>query len=65
MLQHPFQLGCIFHPSHDMPNETNFDRAVTKFGYEKVLKAFEVCIPRAYEVGVTPDLYPFCSILHK
>ena len=59
MLQHPFQLGCIFHPSDDMPNETNFDRAVTKFGYEKALKAFEVCIPPAYEVGVIPDLYPF------
>ena len=24
MIQHPEQLGCIFHPSHDMPTETNF-----------------------------------------
>ena len=36
MIQHPEQLGCIFHPSDDIPTETKFDRAVTKFGFKRV-----------------------------
>ena len=59
MLQHPEQLGCIFHPSDDMPTDTNFDRAVTKFGHEKVLKELEGCMPPADEVCVISNLYPF------
>ena len=43
--QHPEQLGYIFNPSDDMHKDTttNFDRAVTKFGYTKVFAAFEAC----------------------
>ena len=41
------RLGFIFHPSNDMRNETNFDRAVTKFGNKKVLELFEDCMPQA------------------
>ena len=37
MIELPEQLGCIFNPSDDMPTETNFDRAVIKFGYKKVM----------------------------
>ena len=61
MVQHPEHLGCIFHPSDEMPNETNFDDAATKFGYAKVLKAFEAFtyMYPADEVGVISDLYPF------
>ena len=59
MLQHPEQLGCIFHPSDDMPTDTNFDRAITKFGHEKVLKVLEGCMPPADEVCVISNLYPF------
>ena len=42
MLQHPEQLGCIFHPSDDIPTDTNFNRAVTKFGHEKVFIMLKV-----------------------
>ena len=59
MVQHPEQLGCIFHPSDDIPNETNFDRAVTKFGYKKVFEALEACMPPADEVCTIPNLHPF------
>ena len=44
MVQHLEQLRCIFKPNDDMFNETNFDRAVTKFGYKIVLKALEACM---------------------
>ena len=59
MVQHPEQLGCIFHPSDDIPKKTNFDRAVTKFGYKKVLKALEACMPSADQVCAACNLYPF------
>ena len=61
MAQHPEQLGFIFHPSDDMPTETNFDCAITKFGYKKVFEAFEACthMHRADEVCATSNLYPF------
>ena len=59
MEQHPDQLGCIFHPSDDMPNATNFDRAVTKFGFKKVLKALEACMPAADDLYAIFNLCPF------
>ena len=52
MVQDPEQLGCIFCPSDDMPNNTNFDRA----GYKKV---FKVSMPPADEVCARSNLYPF------
>ena len=59
MIQYPEQLQWIFLPSDDMPTETNFDRSVTKFGYEKALEVLEHCIPPADEVCAISDLYPF------
>ena len=61
MVQYPEQLGCIFHPGADMPTDTNFDRAVTKFGYSNVLKVFEACtcMHPADQVCVVSNLYPF------
>ena len=59
MEQHPDQLGCIFHPSDDMPNATNFDRAVTKFGFKKVVKALEACMPAADDLYAIFNLCPF------
>ena len=56
MEEHPECLGLLFHPSNDMPNETNFDRAVTKFGHNKVM---ERCLPPADQVCVISNLYPF------
>ena len=58
--QHPEQLGCIFNPSDDNSMLTNFDLAVTKFGYKKVLKAFEAFMhPAADQVCAISNLYPF------
>ena len=57
--EHPENLGCIFQPSYDIPNETNFDRAVTKFGRNKVLELLEDCMPPAEEVCAVSNLYPF------
>ena len=59
MVQHPEQLGCIFNPSDDMPNYTNFDLAVIKFGYKHVLKALEAYMNPADQVCVISNLYPF------
>ena len=59
MVQYPEQLGCIFRSSDDMPNKTNFDRAVTKFGYTKVFKVIEACMLTADEVCARSNLYPF------
>ena len=58
MVQHPEQLVCIFHPSDDITTETNFDRAVTKFGYKKVMKVLEACMPPADRLCVVSNLYP-------
>ena len=57
--QHPEQLGCIFDPSDDITKKSNLDRAVTKFGYKKVLKALEACMPPADQVCGISNLYPF------
>ena len=59
MEEHPQGLGLLFHPSIDIPDVTNFDRSVTKFGYEKALEVLEHCIPPADEVCAISDLYPF------
>ena len=58
MVQHPEQLGCLFRPSADIPNETNFDRAVTKFGYKKVMGVLEPCMPPADGLCMVSNLYP-------
>ena len=59
MVQHPEQLGCLFQPSDDIPNETHFDRAVTKFGYKKVMGVLEACMPPADGLCAVSNLYPF------
>ena len=66
MEQHPEQLGCIFNPNDDIPNETNFARAVTKFGKKKVLKALKALkaleariLPPEDQVCAISNLYPF------
>ena len=60
MVQHPEQLGCLFQPSDDIPNATNFDRAVTKFGYKKkVMEVLEACMPPADGLCAVSNLYPF------
>ena len=65
MVQHPAQLGCVFHPSDDILTETNFDRAVIKFGYTKVFKAFEACTRTSFPstdeacAQAISNLYPF------
>ena len=33
MKEHPQELGLLFHPSNDIPDVTNFDCTVTKFGH--------------------------------
>ena len=55
----PEQLGRIFQPSDDIPDETNFDRAVTKFEQKKVLELFEDCMPLADQACAVSNLYPF------
>ena len=59
MEEHPEQLGCLFHPSDDIPDDTNFDRAVTKFGYKKVLEVLDECMPFVDRVCTVSNLYPF------
>ena len=55
----PEQLGRLFHPIDDMPNETNIDRAVTKFGHKKVLNVLEDCLPPADRLYKVSNLHPF------
>ena len=59
MEEHPEQLGCLFHPSDDIPNETNFDRAVTKFGQTKILELLDECMPPVHQSCTVSNLYPF------
>ena len=60
MEESPEKLGHIFQPSDDIPDETNFDRAVTKFGQKKVLKLLEDCMPRpADQVCAVSNMFPF------
>ena len=59
MEEHPEQLGCLFHPSDDVPDDTNFDRAVTKFGQKKVLELLDECMPPADQICAVSNLYPF------
>ena len=51
MVQHPEQLGCLFQPS--------FDRAVTKFGYKKVMGVLEACMPPADRLCAVSNFHPF------
>ena len=59
MEQFPEKLGCIFQPSDDIPDETNFDRAVTKFGLNKVLEVLDECMPLVDQACAMSNLYPF------
>jgi hypothetical protein len=59
MEEHPEKLGCFFHSSDDIPDDTNFDRAVTKFGKKKVLELLEECMPPIDRVCTVVNLYPF------
>ena len=59
MEQFPEKLGCIFQPSDDIPDKTNFDRTVTKFGLGKVLEVLDECMPPADQACVVSNLYPF------
>ena len=56
---HQEQLGYLFHLSDDIPNETNFDRAVTKFGHKRILKWLEECLPPPDRLCTGSNLYPF------
>ena len=58
-MERPEQLGCIFHPSDDIPNNTSFDRAVTKFGKKNVMKILEDCLPPVARLCAVSNLYPF------
>ena len=59
MEEHPEQLGCIFQPSRDIPDKTNFNRAVIKFGLNKVLEVLDECMPPADKACAASNLYPF------
>ena len=59
MERSPEKLGCIFLPSDDSPNDTNFYRALTKFGHQKVFEVLEDCMPPADQVCTISNLYPF------
>ena len=59
MEEHPEQLGCLFQPSNDIPEVTNFDRVVTKFGRKKVLEALEDCMTPVDQSCADSNLYPF------
>ena len=55
----PEQLGCLFQPSDDIPYKTNFDRAVSKFGLNKVLEAIDECMPPVDQACAVSNLYSF------
>ena len=60
MENHPEQLGCLFQSSNDsIPDKTNFDCAVVKFGHEKVLKVIDECMPPVDQMCAAKNLYPF------
>ena len=61
VMERPEQLGYIFHPSDDIPNNTSFDRAVTKFGKKNVMKILEDCLPPVARLCAISNLYP-CMI---
>ena len=57
---HPEQLGCLFQSSIDsIPDKTNFDCAVVKFGYKKILKMLHECMPPVDKMWAVKNLYPF------
>ena len=59
----PDQLGYIFHPSSDdMSDESNFDRAVAKFGRKRVLKVLEDCLSPADRLIEVLNMYPFMLV---
>ena len=59
MEDHPEQLGCLFHPSDDIFDDTNFDRAVTKFGQKKVLELLDEFMDPVNQFCTVSNLYPF------
>ena len=60
MEEHPEQLDYFFHPSRDdIPDDTNFDQAVTKFGQKRVLELLDECMPPIDRVCTEANLHPF------
>ena len=59
MEEHPKQFGYIFQPSDDIPDKTSFDRAVIKFGLNKVLEVLDECMSPADQACAESNLYPF------
>ena len=59
MEEHPEQLGRIFHPSDDIPDDTNFDRAVNKFGQKKILELLDDCMSLVHQSCTISNLHPF------
>ena len=59
MEKHPEKLGCLFQPSDDIPDDTNFDRAVTKFGKKKVFELLDEYIAPVNQFCTVSNLYPF------
>ena len=57
--EHPKEFGRIFQPSVDIPDDTHFDRAVTKFGQMKVLELLDESMPPVHELCIVSNLYPF------
>ena len=61
MKQFSEQLGCILQPSDDIPNKTNFDRALSKFGLYKAFDVLDECMPPADQASAVSILYPFMT----
>ena len=59
MEEQPEEFGRIFQPSDDIPDDTHFDRAVTKFGQRKVLELLDECMPLVHQSCILSNLYPF------
>ena len=45
--------------SDSIADKTNFDCAVVKFGYKKILKMLHECMPPADKMWAVKNLYPF------
>ena len=59
MEEHPEEFGRIFQPSDDIPDDTHFDRAVTKFGQTKILELLDECMAPVHQSCIVSNLYPF------
>jgi len=59
MEEHPEEFGRIFQPSDDIPDDTHFDRAVTKFGQTKILELLDECMAPVHQSCIVSNLHPF------